>query len=103
MRNKHMGTVVVADAFDAVAEVFWSRTPPDRPPGRQAALRALDALGKRAHGIDVNTEDAMRDPGSPIGRLIAIAFEATPEEVMDIDGAWCEGPVSRFRDRYDLR
>ena len=49
--------------------------------------------------------DDYRLPHAPLGRLIAVAFEATPAEIAafsDVDLLWWEGPVTRFKQYFDF-
>ncbi len=94
-----MGNRAIAEMFEAVADIFWSAHG-DGVPTRHQALQALDAIGNRFRGADANSSDAMNDPASPLGRMIALAFEATPEEL--VAGSWYDGPKTRFRSRYDF-
>lgn len=98
-----MGNSVVARAFSGIAEMFWQLVPAEPPPGKDVVLRALDAIGKRFSGADADSGDDWHDPSSSLGRMVAIAFDATPDEIASEDGdAWFDGPLKRFRARYRL-
>jgi hypothetical protein len=99
-----MGNHDVGRSMASAAEVFWTMVPEGTAPTKEQAMKALDAAGRRFRGADAEFEDELVDHTTPLGRMVAIAFEATPEE-MDVDPegeAWYEGPYTRFRDHFEF-
>ncbi len=105
-----MGNHDVGRAFAASAKVFWLAMGNNKPTKEQA-LAALDAVGEEYRGADAEFDDELHEV-TPLSRLVAIAFDATPDEMADLDGSrdfgrvedagelWYDGPVTRFRKRY---
>lgn len=97
-----MGNHSVGEAFAAAAEVFWL-VQGTATPSKDVTLAALDVVGERFRGADAEFDDYLR-PDEPLGRMVAIAFDATPEEIADEEtedeSPWYEGPETRFRERY---
>lgn len=97
----------VQQHFAAQAQFYWVQKQgrggafPDRVPTKDQALWLLNGFaapwrdGPATFGPELNANQ-------PLGRLIAIAFEATDEEKAD-DAAWQAGPVARFRARYGFQ
>ena len=96
---------------------LWWESHAATPPSPAQALATLDAICSSYRGRDAEFEsqdpanptqihpdyDEDTDPQAPLGRLIAIAFEATPAELApDTDDAapWQDGPLKRFVARY---
>ncbi len=98
-----MGNHNVGRAMAATADVFWQLAGPT--PTKAQALAALDAVGNQFRRADAEFDDHT-NPDNPLGRLIALAFDATPAEMPDgtEDGwdRWYEGPYTRFSQRYDF-
>jgi hypothetical protein len=100
-----MGNHDVGRAFAAAADVFWL-VAPDQP-SREMTLKALEAVGNRYRGADAEFDDDLLNHTTPLGRMVAIAFDATPEEMGDVDDeetadAWFDGPYTRFRQHFGL-
>ncbi len=92
-----MGNHDVGRALVAGSKGFWAGRK-DGLVTKDEALTVLDAMAEDFRGADAEFDD--NDiPDSPLGRLVAIAFDATEEEITDGD-AWYEGPWTRFSDRY---
>lgn len=83
----------------------------DREPTQAEALNALDTAGDRYRGADAEFDDELNE-WTPLSRLVAIAFSATPEEISDLKGEtpddaergmlWYEGAYSRFRSHFQF-
>jgi hypothetical protein len=103
-----MGNHDVGQAFAAAADLFWCVIPEGTTPSKELTLKALEAVGERFRGSDAEFDDEMADHTTPLGRMVAIAFDATPEEMTDeeSDGeygeAWYNGPLSRFSAYFEL-
>lgn len=90
----------------AGAKGFWAGHG-DNPVTPAEALAALDAIAEEFRGADAEFDDEFFGE-TPLSKLVAIAFEATPEQIASRDGeaddddgdAWCEGVQSKFSDRY---
>jgi hypothetical protein len=93
----------------SAAKVFWKATG-DRPVSKEDALSALDSAAEEYIGADAEFDDELMTE-TPLSRLVAIAFEANPDEIADLKGEypcedgdtgmlWYEGPERRFRERY---
>lgn len=98
-----MGNHDVGRAFASAAEVFWGLVPESTTPTKEATLKALEAVGNRYRGSDAEFDDELFDHTTQLGRMVAIAFEATPEEMRpETDGAspWYDGPETRFRKHF---
>lgn len=105
-----MGNHSVGAAMHAAASAFWVAMGETKPTKEQA-LAALDAAGEVFRGADAEFDDHASLPEEPLFRLIAVAFDATPEEIASAsppedadDGweAWYDGPYDRFRKRYEF-
>lgn len=100
-----MGNHDVGRAMASGAELFW-QLKGDASPTKDEALKALDALAFRWRGADAEFDDELMDgTSSALGKLVALAFDATPEEAAAADddnggNPWYDGPYQRFRDRY---
>ncbi|MBI1207427.1 MAG: hypothetical protein GC191_09070 [Azospirillum sp.] len=100
-----MGNYHVGDAMDAAARVFWKLASKRRKNIRELALSVLDEAAESWIGADAEFED-YTDPGQPLGRMIALAFDATPGEMSlnhpedPFASPWHDGPLSRFFTRY---
>lgn len=100
-----MGNHNVGRAMASAAKVFWLAQPENGPqPTKEKALEVLDAAAEDFYGSDAEFDDHLH-PETPLGRLVAIAFEATPEELIDeedenYNNPWYDGPESRLRQRY---
>lgn len=99
-----MGNHNVGEAFAAAAEVFWLVV--EGSPSKEITLKALEAVGNRCRGADAEFDDELIDGTTPLGRMVAIAFDATPEELSteeDVDvSPWFDGPYMRFRQHFDF-
>jgi len=104
-----MGNHDVGRAMSAAAKAFWAGNG-DAPVTQEKALAVLDAAAEDFIGADAEFDDELIDE-TPLSRLVAIAFEATPDEVADLKGEypcddgdagmlWYEGAQSRFSERY---
>lgn len=97
MGNHHVGR-----AMAAAAEVFWIAKK-DSIVEPEHALEALDAAARDFHGADAEFDDEFRS-ATPLARLVAVAFNASPAEIADRDSGigdrWYDGPYSRFQERY---
>ena len=104
-----MGNHNVGRAMMAAAQGFWAGWG-EEPVSKEMALAVLDAAAKEFIGADAEFDDYLNEE-TALSRLVAIAFEATPDEVADLKGEysceeddvgmlWYEGPERRFRDRY---
>ena len=111
-----MGDHRIGKAMRDAANIWWGSHP---TPTQQDALAALDTIcgPYRKRDAEFESEDPKRpgyihpdydqdtDPDGPIGRLIAIAFDAKPDEMSlgDADTyPWYDGPFSRFNKRYEF-
>lgn len=112
-----MGDHRIGQAMGNAADLWWHgrRTSPD--PSQYEALDVLDVICKPYRNRDAEFEavdpnnptsihplyDFYTDPDGPLGRLIAIAFAAKPEELWigdDTSSPWMEGPYTKFIKRY---
>lgn len=97
-----MGNHDVGRAFAAAAEAFYVGNG-GRVPQKDVALKALEAAGQFYNGSDAEFDDETVGD-TPLNRLIAIAFDATPEEMesrdSDDDGLWYDGPYTRFAKHF---
>lgn len=96
----------------AAARAFWIGNG-EAEVTKEKALEALDAAAEDYRGADAEFDDEMTSD-TPLTRLVAIAFEASAEELSDLRGElqttddhdsgeiWYDGPYSRFSDRYDF-
>lgn len=99
-----MGNHDVGRAFSAAADVFWSMVPEGRTPTRAVTLKALEKVGERYRGADAEFDDELIDHTTSLGRMVAIAFDATPEELSGTieDDIWFDGPYMRFRTYFNF-
>lgn len=106
-----MGNHDVGRAMASAAEVFWLAMG-DTKPTKEQALAALDKMGERWRGADAEFDDELNEE-SDLSRLVAIAFDASPDEIADLNGEypcadgdvgmlWYAGPERRFRDRFEF-
>jgi hypothetical protein len=107
-----MGNHDVGRALAAAAKGFWAGNG-DAPVTREKALAFLDAVGEGFRGADAEFDDELITE-TPLSRLVAIAFDATPDELADLRGEldegrreddgelWYDGPYSKFSARYDF-
>ena len=105
-----MGYFAQGDAIVAGAEAYWRGRGGMPAPARKDALAALVGIVgpvvRRTGNYEMRDEDA-ETSSSPLGRLIAIAFDATPAEMDDTLDEACEspfdvGPLQRFQQHFDL-
>lgn len=105
-----MGNHDVGRVMAAAADAFFAGHPKD--PLRVEALAILDAAASRFRGSDAEFDDEL-DTWTPLSRLVAIAFDATPEETASLKGEgdesdentgmkWYDGPRTRFSERYNF-
>lgn len=92
------------------AEAYWLGRGNQRLPNKIEALAALKLItGWICEGSGHFEAQHLRDrsPVSPLGRLIAIAFDGTPEEIAsaEVGGseAWFSGPFSRFMSHFEMK
>ena len=107
-----MGNHDIGRGMSAAAKAFWIAMG-DVEPTKEVALAALDAAGEDYVGGDAEFDDELVE-WSPLSRLVAIAFDATPEEIADIKGEreegriedagelWYDGPYRRFSDHFEF-
>ncbi len=109
-----MGNNLVGLAMGRAARVYWGTRGQQLLPTQVEALAVLDEICSPYKGADAEFEaddpknpdrinpdyDRFTDPEGPLGKLIAIAFEATPEEMELETEAWDNGPKTRFDKRY---
>lgn len=105
-----MGNHDVGRAMSAAARGFWAGNG-DAPVNKEKALAVLNAAGEDYIGADAEFDDDLTE-ATPLSRLVAIAFDATPEELSDLRGErdegrvedggelWYDGPERRFRDHF---
>lgn len=101
-----MGNHDVGRSMAASAEVFWATMDAvNAKPTKEQALSVLDIAAKNFHGADAEFDDEFFGE-TPLSKLVALAFDATPEEIDDRDNSthegelWYEGPYRRFSNRY---
>lgn len=107
-----MGNHDVGRGMAAAARVFWLAMG-DRKPTKEQALAALDAAAEEYRGADAEFDDELHEE-TDLSRLVAVAFDATPEEIASLKGelaseseddtgiAWYDGPETKFRERYEF-
>lgn len=107
-----MGNHAVGRAMAAAARGFWAGNG-DAPVTKERALAVLDAAAEDFHGADAEFDDELIED-TPLSRLVAIAFDATPDEIADLKGEldegriedagelWYDGPYSKFSARYSF-
>lgn len=103
-----MGNHDVGRAMAGAAEAFWDLMG-DKIPTKEQAMLALDKAGARYIGADAEFDDELNE-WTPLSRLVALAFDATPEEIADLKGEtpdddargmlWYEGAYSRFSQHF---
>lgn len=114
-----MGNHDAGHAMELSARMWWKGRGNSKSPTKDEALTVLDDICDAYRGCDAEFEgtdprrvdsvnpdyDYSTDPEGPIGKLIAIAFDAQPNEMAleDCDDCpWHDGPEKRFRKRYDF-
>lgn len=101
-----MGNHDVGRAMAAGAKGFWAGRG-DNPVKPEDAMAVLDAIAEDFRGADAEFDDEFFGE-TPLSKLVAVAFEATPEQLAsrdeDIDDgeAWYEGVYRRFSQRYEF-
>ncbi len=106
-----MGNHDVGRGMSAAARAFWIAMG-DKQPTKEQALAALDAAAEDYRGADAEFDDELNEE-TPLSRLVAIAFDASPDEIADLKGEypctdedrgmlWYEGPEKRFSARYNF-
>ena len=112
-----MGDHIIGRAMGQAALLYWARRGDRPPPSKEEAMSALDKIcgPYRNRDAEFESEDPDRpgrihpaygrytDPNGPLGKLIAIAFDATPNEMLpntDDECPWLEGPERRFDKHY---
>lgn len=105
-----MGNHEVGRSMSNAAKVFWL-VKGDASVSKDEALAAINVAGEDYIGADAEFEDELYE-WTPLSRLVAIAFDATPEEIADLKGEldegriedagelWYDGPVSRFNAHF---
>lgn len=99
-----MGNHDVGRSMAAAAELFWHMKG-DNAATKEEALAALDIAAQNYHGADAEFDNEFFGE-TPLSKLVALAFDATQEEIDDRDNfthggdKWYEGPYKRFSDRY---
>ncbi len=102
-----MGNHDAGRAMNGAAEAWWDGRGSASPPDKEKALAVLDMICGRWKGSDAEFDDDA-EPGTPLGRLMAIAFDASPEALAPNTGgeedgeAWYDGPYTAFQKRYEL-
>lgn len=102
-----MGNHNVGETFEVAAEVFWLMVPDGTTPDKALVLKALEIVGEPYRGADAEFDDALVDHTTPLGRMVAIAFDATEEEMGDPEDdesaeIWFDGPYARFREHFEF-
>lgn len=100
-----MGNHNIGRAFAGAAEVFWIMVPEGETPTKELTLRALEAVGEYYRRADAEFDDELIDWTTPLGRMVAIAFDATTDEMQeetDDASPWRDGPERRFRKHFDF-
>lgn len=102
-----MGNHDVGRALAAGAKGFWAGVG-NRIVLQPEALSVLDSLAEDFRGADAEFDDEFFGE-TPLSKLVAIAFDATSEELASRDDpesddgeAWYEGAYSRFSERYNF-
>ena len=102
-----MGNHDIGRGMAAAAKVFWLVNG-EAPVSPEKALLALDAMAEDYIGGDAEFDDEFCEE-TDLSRLVAIAFEATEEELADLRGEtegddagelWYSGPYRKFSARY---
>lgn len=112
-----MGDHAIGVRMGLIAVAWWTMRK-NRKPTKAQALKALDTICMPYRGRDAEFEaidpdnpskihrvyNEYTDPNGPLGRLIAIAFDAQPYEMYivgnDDECPWLDGPYMRFANRY---
>ena len=120
-----MGNHDAGKAMGLAAVAWWEARGDQPEPTKEEAIYALDTICKPWVSCDAEFEaedpnklgyvhpvyDYYTDPtnGAPLGRLINIAFGATPEQIADYDSAsdnagddWYDNVYTPFKKRYDF-
>jgi hypothetical protein len=105
------------------AEAWWAirEAKKQTDPSKDEALAALDMICNPHRNCDAEFEaddpnnpslihpvyECYTEPKGPIGRLIVIAFEATPEQIAAYETEenielWFDGPYQLFDKRYNF-
>jgi hypothetical protein len=103
-----MGNHDVGRAMAAGAKGFWAGRG-DNPVTPAEAMAALDSIAEEFRGSDAEFDDEFYSE-TPLSKLVAIAFEATPEQIASRDGendeddgeAWYDGVQCKFSERYEF-
>ena len=115
-----MGDHHIGRDMEAKAGLWWAGRPDGFRPTKAEAMDALDRICGPHRDRDAEFEstdpddpgaihpdyEMSTDPDGPIGRLIAVAFDAQPGEVDlgdDDDCPWFDGPYTRFSDQFGFR
>ena len=105
-----MSTFIEGVGLITAAEAFWFGWGDGADPTKEEALEALDIITqavKNGAGTYELSEPEDDDPDSHLGRLVAIAFDATDEETEEPDeetgdDPWRDGPLARFREHFGI-
>lgn len=106
-----MGNHEVGRGMSAAARVFWLVNG-DKPVTKELALAAINEAGNDYEGADAEFDDELSEV-TDLSRLVAIAFDATPDELADLAGEypcheddvgmlWHDGPYARFRKHFSF-
>lgn len=106
-----MGNHAVGRTMAAAAKAFWIGNG-DQTVSKETALSVLDVAAEGYIGADAEFDDEFLGE-TPLSRLVAIAFDATPDEIADLKGEypcedgdtgelWYAGAQTRFRDHYQF-
>lgn len=79
-----MGITMIGRAFAALAEGYWLASKGEEP-AQPEALQALAAAGERYRRSDAEFDDELNE-WTPLSRLVAIAFAASPDEIASLKG-----------------
>lgn len=105
-----MGNHDIGRGMAAAARTFWIANG-DAPVSPEKALAALEAAAEDYIGGDAEFDDELTME-TPLSRLVAIAFEATADELADLRGEndegdaddggmlWYDGPYRKFSDHF---
>ena len=101
-----MGNHNVGRTMAKCAEIFW-KINGDKPVTKIQALELLELSANEFHGADAEFDDEFFGE-TPLSKLVAIAFDATPEEIFERDTPneevclWYDGPETRFRKHFNF-
>lgn len=107
-----MGNHDVGRALSAAAKGFW-KGKGGQTATKDEVLAFLDEVAGEFRGADAEFDDEL-DGDTPLARLIALAFDATADEIASLKGeleseddidtgmTWSDGPEDRFRKRYEF-